>query len=158
MRPGQSWRKPGRNAGAARTSADFSRTRAGSAADSGAHGERVCLLPASRLPVEQFLEHPDGLLSEAQGGEIALVTRDGKPVFMAVPMGASLDARKVRLEIAVSLFDREQVSIGVASAIAGLAISEMIDELGRRRIPVVRYSKEEFAEELKRVRGLSGRR
>ena len=110
------------------------------------------------IPVEQFLEHPDRLLSEAQGGEIALVTQDGEPIFMAVPMGASLDARKVRLEIAVSLFDREQVSIGVASGIAGLAISEMIDELGRRRIPVVRYSKEEFAEELKHVRGLSGRR
>lgn len=53
---------------------------------------------------------------------------------------------RVRLEIAVSLFDREQVSIGVASRIAGLAISEMIDELDRRRIPVVRYSKEELAE------------
>lgn len=110
------------------------------------------------IPVEQFLEHPDRLLSEAQGGEIALVTRDGEPLFMAVPMGANLDARKVRLEIAVTLFDREQVSIGVASRIAGLAISEIIDELGRRRIPVVRYSKEDLAEELKYVRGLSGRR
>lgn len=110
------------------------------------------------IPVEQFLEHPDRLLSEARDGEIALVTQDGAPVFMAVPMGASLDAPKVRLEIAVSLFDREQVSIGVASGIAGLAISEMIEELSRRRIPVVRYSKEDLAEELKYVRGLSGRR
>ena len=110
------------------------------------------------IPVEQFLEHPDRLLSEAQGGEIALVTRDGEPVFMAVPMSANLDARKVRLEIGVCLFEREQVSIGVASRIAGLAISEMIDELGRRRIPVVRYSKEELAEELKHFRGRSGRR
>jgi predicted HTH domain antitoxin len=110
------------------------------------------------ISVEKFLESPGRLLSEAQGGEIVLVTQDGEPVFMAVPMGASLDARRVRLEVAVSLFDREQVSIGVASDIAGLAISEMIDELGRRRIPVVRYSKEEFAEELKHVRGLSDRR
>jgi predicted HTH domain antitoxin len=118
----------------------------------------VCGGGMGSIPVERFLEHPDRFLSEAQGGEIALVTQDGEPVFMAVPMGASLDARKVRLEIAVSLFDREQASIGVAAGIAGLAISEMIDELGRRRIPVVRYSKEEFAEELKHVRGLSGRR
>lgn len=77
---------------------------------------------------------------------------------MAVPMGASLDPKKVRLKIAVSLFDREQISIGVASRIAGLSISDMIDELGRRRIPVVRYSEEEFAEEMKYVRGLTGRR
>lgn len=110
------------------------------------------------ISVEQFLEHPDKLLSDAQGGEIAVVTQDGEPVFMAVPMGASLDSPGVRLELAVSLFDREQVSIGVASRIAGLSIGDMIDELGRRRIPVARYSGEEFAEEMKYVRGLAGRR
>ena len=88
---------------------------------------------------------------------MALVTRDGEPVFMAVPLGASLDVLKVRVEIAVSLFDREQTSIGVASRIAGLSISEMIDELGRRAIPVARYSEQEFAEEMTYVRGLAGR-
>jgi predicted HTH domain antitoxin len=110
------------------------------------------------ISVEQFLEHPDKLLSDAQGGEIAVVTQDGKPVFMAVPMGANLDNQGVRLELAISLFDSEQVSIGVASHIAGLPVSEMIDELGRREIPVTRYSKEEFAEEMKYVGSLAGRR
>lgn len=110
------------------------------------------------IPVEQFLEHPDRLLSEAQGGEIAVVTQHGEPVFMAVPMGAGLNTRKIRLEIAISLFDREQISVGVASRIAGLSISEMIDELGARQIPVARYSEEEFAQEMKYVRGLTGRR
>jgi len=110
------------------------------------------------ISVEQFLEHPDKLLSDAQCGEIAVVMQDGKPVFMAVPMGANLDSPGVRLEVAVSLFDREQVSVGVAARIAGLSIIEMIDELGKRRIPVVRYSKEEFAEEMSYVRSLAGRR
>ena len=110
------------------------------------------------ISVEQFLEHPDSLLSEAQAGGITLVTRDGEPVFMAVPMGGSLDVQKVRLEFAVVLFDMEQISVGVASRVAGLSISEMIDELGRRRIPVARCSEEEFAEEMKYVRGLAGRR
>jgi len=105
------------------------------------------------ISVEQYLEHPDKLLSDAKGGEIAIVTQDGEPVFMAVPMGASLDGPSVRLELAVSLFDREQVSIGVASRIAGLSIGEMIDELGRRRIPVARYSGEEFAAEMVRLIG-----
>ena len=110
------------------------------------------------ISVEQFLEHPDKLLADAQGGEIAVVTQDGAPVFMAVPMGESLDSQRVRLELAVSLFDRDLVSIGVASRIAGFSVGEMIDELGRRRIPVARYSEEEFAEEMKHVRGLAGRR
>ncbi|HEV2007271.1 MAG TPA: UPF0175 family protein [Burkholderiales bacterium] len=108
--------------------------------------------------MEQFLAHPDKLLSDAHEGVIAVVTRDGEPVFMAVPMGASLDSLSVRMELAVSLFDRERVSIGVASRIAGLSISETIDELGRRRIPVARYSAHEFAQEMKYVRGLVGRR
>lgn len=110
------------------------------------------------ISVERFLEHPDQLLSDAQGGEIAVVTQNGEPVFMAVPMGASLDSQGVRLELAVSLFDRELVSVGVASRIAGLSVGDMIDELGKRRIPVARYSGEELAEEMKYVRGLSGRR
>ena len=109
------------------------------------------------ISVEQFLDHPDKLLSDAQGGEIAIVTQDGEPVFMVVPMGAKLDSRSVRLELAVSLFDRDQISIGVAARISGLSIPDMIDELGRRRIPVARYSSEEFAEEMKYVRSLAGR-
>ncbi|HZP85929.1 MAG TPA: UPF0175 family protein [Burkholderiales bacterium] len=109
------------------------------------------------ISVEQFLEHPDRLLSEAQHGEIAVVTQDGEPVFIAAPMAAGVDGQKVRLEIAVSLFDREKISVGMAARIAGLSISEMIDELGRRRIPLARYAEEEFAEEMQHVRGL-GRR
>ena len=110
------------------------------------------------ISVENFLEHPDKLLSDAQGGEIAIVTEDGEPVLMAIPIGASLDSQRVRLELAVSMFDRELVSIGVAARIAGSTIGEMIDELGRRRIPVARCSEEELAEEMKHVRGLAGRR
>ena len=110
------------------------------------------------ISVENFLEHPDKLLSDAQGGEIAIVTEDGEPVLMAIPIGASLDSQRVRLELAVSMFDRELVSIGVAARIAGSTIGEMIDELGRRRIPVARYSEEEFAEQMKYVRGLASRR
>ena len=110
------------------------------------------------ISVENFLEHPDKLLSDAQGGEIAIVTEDGEPVLMAIPIGASLDSQRVRLELAVSMFDRELVSIGAAARIAGSTIGEMVDELGRRRIPVARYSEEEIAEEMKYVRGLAGRR
>ena len=39
--------------------------------------------------------------------------------------------------------------------IAGLTISQMIDELGRRRIPVVRYTPDELAGELDYVRTLA---
>ena len=109
------------------------------------------------ISVDQFLKHPDRLLSDAQAGQINLITRDGEPVFMAIPMGAQFNSQAVRHELAITLFDSEQISIGVASRIAGLSISEMIDELGKRQIPVTSYTDEEFAEELKYVRGLVDR-
>ncbi|MGH8802247.1 MAG: UPF0175 family protein [Casimicrobiaceae bacterium] len=77
-----------------------------------------------------------------------MITKDGEPVFMAVPMGASLDSSRLRLELAVSLFDREQISIGVAARIAGLSIGELIDELGRRNIAVIRTTAEDLEREL----------
>jgi predicted HTH domain antitoxin len=40
---------------------------------------------------------------------------------------------------------------------AGLSHSEMIDELGRRSIPVVRYPPEELAREVEVLRGTVGR-
>lgn len=100
------------------------------------------------ISVKQFLEHPEQVLAGARAGSIALVEQDGEPVLMAVPMGAKLDDAAMRLELAVSLFDRGQIGIGVAARIAGLTISELIDELGRRRIPVVRTSAEDLEREL----------
>ena len=110
------------------------------------------------LTTDELNRQPDSLLADARRGEPALVTDHGKPVFMTVPIGAGLDAGAVRLELAVRFFDAEQVSLGGAAAMAGLSISEMIDELGRRRIPVIRITPEELEDELGYVRTLADRR
>jgi len=91
-------------------------------------------------------------------GELAVVTRDGEPLFLSVPLGRGLESRTVRLKLAVGLFDREQVGLGVAAQIAGVSYSEMIDELGRRKVAVVSYTAEEFAKELDYVRTVVGSR
>lgn len=109
------------------------------------------------LTYEEISLHPQSLLADAKRGEPALVVENGQPVFMTVPMGQGLEAREVRLELAVGLFDREQISIGIAARIAGISISEMVDELGKRQIAVIRYSEDELQEELKYVRTLTGR-
>ena len=56
------------------------------------------------------------------------------------------------VDLAAALFDCEQVSLGLAARIAGLSNSEMIDELGRRRIPVVRYSVKDLDPEIEYLR------
>ena len=47
-----------------------------------------------------------------------------------------LDERDVMTDVAIGLYKREQVSLGRAAEIAGLASPEFLNELGRRRIPI----------------------
>jgi predicted HTH domain antitoxin len=100
------------------------------------------------ISVQQFLEHPDRVLSEARGGEIALVTQDGEPILLALPLGKGTESPAAKLELAIALFDREQVSLGLAAQIAGLSYGEMVDALGRRGITVIRLAPGELDREL----------
>lgn len=63
------------------------------------------------ISVQQLLKHPDRLLSEAKEGEVALVTQDGEPVLLALPLGKGGDSPAAKLEVAVALFDRAQLSL-----------------------------------------------
>jgi predicted HTH domain antitoxin len=100
------------------------------------------------LTAEDVARQPQRLLDDAARGEPSLVTQAGQPVLLAVPLGAGLDTREVRLELAARLYDREQISLGMAARIAGLSYSEMIDELGRRGIAVIRLEPGEMEREL----------
>ncbi|MFZ2650528.1 MAG: UPF0175 family protein [Burkholderiaceae bacterium] len=51
-------------------------------------------------------------------------------------------------DLAATLFDREQISLGLAAQMAGLPYSEMVDELGRREIAVIRLEPGELEREL----------
>jgi predicted HTH domain antitoxin len=46
------------------------------------------------------------------------------------------------------LYDREQISLGRAAEIAGLAYADMMDELGRRGIATIRLRPGELEREL----------
>lgn len=109
------------------------------------------------LTVDDLKSSPDRLVADVARGEPALVTDAGEPIFMAVPLGAGLEAEAVRIELAARLFDRDQVSMGIAARIAGLSIGEMIEELGRRQIPIIRYDGDELERELEYVRTLADR-
>lgn len=109
------------------------------------------------LTDDDLKRQPQALLDDAQRGEPALVTVNGEAVMMTVPLGKGLASPAVWLELAARLYDSEQLSLGLAARIAGLSYSEMIDELGRRGIPVVRYPPEELNRELEYLRGIAGR-
>jgi len=100
------------------------------------------------LTTDDLKREPQRLLDDAQRGEPALVTRDGEPVLLAVPLGKGIESQEVRVQLAATLYDREQISVGLAARIAGLPYREMLDELGRRGIAVIRLSTGELEREL----------
>ena len=100
------------------------------------------------LTTDDLEREPQRLLADAQRGQACIVTRGGEPVILAVPLGPDEASRGVRLDIAASLYDRDQLSLGLAARIAGLCYSDMIDELGRRGIATIRLQPGELEREL----------
>lgn len=100
------------------------------------------------LSTEDLEREPHRLLDDAQRGEINITTRGGQPILLAVPLGPALDSPQVRPEIATTLFAREQIGLGTAARMAGLAYSEMIDGLGRRGVATIRLEPGELEREL----------
>ena len=100
------------------------------------------------LTADELKRQPQQLIDNAQRGETAIVTIAGEPVMMTVPLGKGIDSRAMLVDLAATLFDCEQISLGLAARFAGLSYSEMIDELGRREIAVIRLEPGELEREL----------
>jgi predicted HTH domain antitoxin len=100
------------------------------------------------LTPDDLNRQPQRLLDDAARGEVSLVMRDGQALLLAVPLGPGLDTSDARLELAARLFDREQISLGLAARLAGLSYGEMVDELARRDISVIRTTADDLKGEL----------
>ncbi len=100
------------------------------------------------LTDEDLQRAPQQLLADARRGEITIVTTDGRPMLLAVPLADGVPMHVALVDLAAALFDREEISLGTAARIAGLSYSEMIDQLGQRQIDTIRITPEELQREL----------
>jgi len=100
------------------------------------------------ITVDDFIRDPQQLIDSSRRGDAAVVTVAGEPLLLALPLQTVVDLRRALLELGVALFDREQISLGLAATIAGLPYSEMVDELGRRGVAVIRLKSGELEREL----------
>lgn len=100
------------------------------------------------ISVEELAHRPARLIEEAESGEVAVVTKDGRPLFLVVPYDERLAKEDVHVGVAVYLYEKGVVSIGRAAKLAGLPLTEFIDRLAALNIPVVRYSPEELSREI----------
>lgn len=100
------------------------------------------------ISIEELIKSPAGLIAEAESGHVAIVTKDGRPLFLAVPYDERLEKEEVHVAVAVRLYENEVISLGKAASIAGLSLSEFIDRLGAMNIAVMRYPAEDLTREI----------
>ncbi|MBK6787556.1 MAG: UPF0175 family protein [Betaproteobacteria bacterium] len=112
----------------------------------------------STLTAEEVMAYPQRLLNDARRGQADIVLVEGQPMLLTMPLGSNTGTPEALLELAVALYESDQISLGRAAEVAGLPYSSMIDELGRRGIPAVRYSVEDLDRELEHVSSLAGPR
>lgn len=109
------------------------------------------------LTADELAAEPQRLLDDARKGQADIVLVEGQPVMLTVPLGADAGSPEALLELAVRLYESDQVSLGRAAEVAGLPYGRMVDELGRRGVPVARYSTDDLDRELEHVRTLADR-
>lgn len=100
------------------------------------------------LTDDELKREPAQLLDDAQRGQMTVVTTRGRALLMTVPLENEAPAPGALLDLAATLYEREQISLGRAAEIAGLAYADMMDELGRRGIATIRLRPGELDREL----------
>jgi prevent-host-death family protein len=88
------------------------------------------------------------LLKDAELGQLALITKHGRPAILAVPFDQRLLDEGVHRSLALSLFEQRQLTLAQAAKVAGLSLDGFIDLLGRVGVPAVDYPADELADEL----------
>lgn len=98
--------------------------------------------------IRDLRERTGDLVRGAEAGKLALVTKHGQGVFMAMPFDENMLRSGVGIALAVKLFDEEAVSLGKAAKLAGVSQIEFINHLSALKIPIARYTADELTQEV----------
>lgn len=109
------------------------------------------------ITAEELPQHGGRLLDDAKPGASNVVTEQGEPVMLTLPLGQAGGSSAERLALAVVLYEHGILSLGLTANVAGLTYSETIDALGHDDIAVLRLEPGELERELAAF-GSQGRR
>lgn len=98
--------------------------------------------------IRDLREHAAELIRRAEDGELSVVTKHGRPLFVAVLCDEAMFGKGLGTALAIRLFDNERISLSQAARLADVSVSEMIDLLGRCDVAVIRSTAETLELEL----------
>lgn len=104
--------------------------------------------PLDVFTVRDLRQRSGKLLKDAEEGRLAVVTKHGRPAFLAVPFDERLLALGVHRSVALLLFETGRVTLAQGAKLASLSVEEFIELLGEVGIPAVDYPPDELTEEV----------
>ena len=99
--------------------------------------------------VRDLREHTGDLIHDAEAGKLSLITKHGRPIFLAVPFDDKMLVLGLRFHLAVKLYRDDVCSIEKAAKLAGESFESFIQKLGDLGVPVVQYDIDDVKKELK---------
>ena len=79
------------------------------------------------------------LVREAEGGQVSIITKRGKPAVLALPFDGRLLDLGVDKDLAITLFERRLLTLGKAAKLAGVTQDAFMDVLEAAGIVAVDY-------------------
>ncbi|WP_295544400.1 type II toxin-antitoxin system prevent-host-death family antitoxin [uncultured Thiohalocapsa sp.] len=104
--------------------------------------------PFDVFSVRDLRTHSNDLLKDAEQGQLAIITKRGRPAILPVPFDKRLLDQGVHRALALSLFEQRRLTLAQAAKVAGLSLDAFIDLLEPLGLTAVDYPAEELTDEL----------
>ncbi|MFT3742647.1 MAG: type II toxin-antitoxin system prevent-host-death family antitoxin [Gammaproteobacteria bacterium] len=99
--------------------------------------------------VRDLREHTGQLIHDAEAGKLSLVTKHGRPVFLAVPFSDDIVELGLKPALAIKLYQEGMLTIEKAAKLANISMEALIERLSSFGIHVVSYPPTDLSQELK---------
>ncbi len=101
--------------------------------------------------IRDLRERTGDLARDAENGRLSLITKHGRPLFLALPFTQELLEKGVGFALAMQLFSEGTVTAARAAKIAALPLADFLSDVSMLDLPVVDYDPDEISGELDRL-------
>ena len=102
--------------------------------------------------VRQLKNNPSSALRMARKHPVVVMNRDHpEALLFHLDDEKLLSEPGVRLALATALYRSESISLGRAAKVAGMALADFMQEMGRAGVPVIRGDAKSLREEIKNL-------
>lgn len=99
--------------------------------------------------VRDLREHTGALIHDAEVGKLSLITKHGRPIFLAIPFTDNLIELGLKPALAIHLYKEGVLTLAKAAKLSGESLEGFIATLSRLGISIIHYTIKDVDEELK---------